>query len=154
MNKYRGFINWITRPVMLWSFSMGSDDFSERFFEAHNLGHAKDLVMNEFIKRDLVKENLYFQNMDGMRDAGLNYWELVDDAGETHGILKSINDRIASVEKVIADGIGDLQEKEQARKKRDEMFRKMLEKEWERNPRDPEDYYGYSPRTRYEPFEE
>ncbi len=142
-------INWFRQPVILWSFSMGSSDFSERFFEAQNLDEAQDLVMNEFIKRDLVKENLYWQV-----GFGQDYWELVDDAGETHGILKSINDRIASVEKVIDDGIKDLQEREEARKKRDEMFRKMLEKEWERNPRDPEDYYGYSPRPRYEPFEE
>ena len=146
-------INWFRQPVMLWSFSMGSDDFSERFFEARNIQEATDLVMNEFIKRDLVKENLHWQH-DGKWDSSKRYWELVDDAGETHGILKSINDRIASVEKVIDDGITDLQEREEARKKRDEMFRKMLEKEWERNPRDPEDYYGYSPRPRYEPFEE
>ena len=146
-------INWFRQPVILWSFSMGSGDFSERFFEAQNIQEAKDLVMNEFIKRDLVKENLHWQNAV-FRDSSKRYSELVDDAGETHGILKSINDRIASVEKVIDDGITDLQERETARKKRDEMFRKMLEKEWERNPRDPEDYYGYSPRTRYEPFEE
>tara|TARA_B100000900_G_C20288783_1_gene597205 strand:- start:125 stop:562 length:438 start_codon:yes stop_codon:yes gene_type:complete len=142
-------INWFRQPVILWSFSMGSSDFSERFFEAHNLDDAQDLVMNEFIKRDLVKENLYWQ-----LGFGQDYWELVDDSGETHGILKSINDRIVSVEKVIDDGIKDLQEREEARKKRDEMFRKMLDKEWERNPRDPEDYYGYSRRPRYEPFEE
>tara|TARA_A100001201_G_scaffold59495_1_gene56965 strand:+ start:161 stop:598 length:438 start_codon:yes stop_codon:yes gene_type:complete len=142
-------INWFRQPVILWSFSMGSGDFSERFFEAQNIQEAKDLVMNEFIKRDLVKENLYWQP-----GFGLNYWELVDDAGETHGILKSINERITSVEKVIDDGIQNLQEKEEARKKRDEMFKKMLEKEWRRSPRDPEDYYGYSPRPRYEPFEE
>ena len=149
-------INWIRQPALMWSFSTQRVGLSRDLFYAPSREHAKASIlyhMDMMFGDDLgglmwesEEENDYDVLKDIVRDSDGEILEVED-----FGYLKLVNDKIKTIEEVM-DNYVELTEAEKERKKeRMEEYRNRYER---MNPTgDPEDYYGYPPRTRQNPFQ-
>ena len=149
-------INWIRQPALMWSFSTQKVGLSRDLFYAPSPEHAKasilyhmDMMFGDDLE-ELVWEYDEELNADALIDISRDAnGEVIDT--DNFGYLKLVNDKIKTIEEVM-DNYVELTEAEKERKKeRMEEYRNRYER---MNPTgDTEDYYGYPPRTRQNPFQ-